>query len=73
MVNTQTLRHVPWTCRWGQFGGPVVPAAGLTPGFVFWICDRPQDLPEPCPLDRGTCENCPYWEPAARSRPAPRP
>jgi hypothetical protein len=63
-MNTQILRRVPWTCRWGHFGGPVVPAGGLTPGFVFWMCDRPQDPPGPRALDVGTCENCPYWEAA---------
>lgn len=62
-MDTQTLRHVPWTCRWGQFGGPVAPS-GLTPGFLFWMCARPQDPAGPRALDPGSCENCPYWESA---------
>jgi hypothetical protein len=67
-MNAQTLRHVPWTCRWGHFGGPVIPAPGVTPGFVFWVCERPQDPPGPRPLDHDSCQNCPYWEPSARDR-----
>jgi myo-inositol catabolism protein IolC len=62
MATTQTLRHVPWTCRWGQFGGAISPAAGLIPGFVFWVCDRPQHPPGPRPLNRNTCETCVHWE-----------
>lgn len=62
MPVTQTLRHVPWTCRWGQFGGPVNMGVGLTPGFVFWMCNRPGERLGPKPLGPGNCERCEHWE-----------
>jgi hypothetical protein len=55
------LRHVPWTCRWGRFGGPVQPSASTFRGFVFWVCLHPQAEPHRL-LDRGSCEGCPWWE-----------
>ena len=58
----QSLRHVPWTCRWGRFGGPVEPPGQATHGFVFWVCTHPmQDHPS-VPA-RGACEACEWWEP----------
>lgn len=61
METTQMLRHVPWTCRWGRFGGPVDSPAGNAPGFVFWVCGHP-DKKGPKLLDRGSCEVCSLWE-----------
>jgi hypothetical protein len=55
------LRHVPWTCRWGRFGGPVDPSARTNRGFAFWVCVHPQAEPHRL-LDRGSCEGCPWWE-----------
>ena len=60
---TQSLRHVPWTCRWGRFGGPVDAPAGMGPGFVFWVCAHPGEGGLR-PLDRDSCERCPDWEPS---------
>jgi len=65
MAKVQTLRKVPWTCRWGQFGGPVNPADMAIPGFVFWMCAYPAEA-SPRPLARGSCEVCPNWEPDDR-------
>jgi hypothetical protein len=50
---------VPWTCRWGSFGGPVTATHHTPSGFVFWVCTH-----EACggPLQRETCEGCPHWE-----------
>jgi hypothetical protein len=64
MPLTLSLRRVPWTCRWGRFGGPVEPRDTTPHGFVFWFCMHP-DLPAGRLLDRGSCELCPMWEPAA--------
>ena len=61
MPNAQTIKHVPWTCKWGRFGGPVRPSETGVPGFVFWMCGHP-DEPGPQPLTRGSCESCPNWE-----------
>jgi hypothetical protein len=63
MPTAQTLRRVPWTCRWGQFGGPVTPAGPPVSTAVFWVCDRPQGRAGPRPLHRSACEECPNWEP----------
>jgi hypothetical protein len=63
MVTAQSLRRVPWTCRWGRFGGPVQAAGAATQGFVFWVCGHPQEAETGRPLDREACERCPNWEP----------
>lgn len=62
MVIAQSLRRVPWTCRWGRFGGPVQASGAAAPGFVFWVCGHPEETAGPRPLGRGACENCPRWE-----------
>jgi hypothetical protein len=62
MATAQSLRRVPWTCRWGRFGGPVKAAGVATQGFVFWVCGHPHETGAPRPLDRGACESCPRWE-----------
>lgn len=63
MSTLQSLRRVPWTCKWGRFGGPVPSAEPLPPGFVFWVCARPQEHQGVVRLlTRGTCERCPEWE-----------
>lgn len=61
MAHTQTVRHVPWTCKWGRFGGPVSHAETSVRGFVFWTCGHPEE-PEPRPLTRGSCDTCTKWE-----------
>lgn len=61
MPHAHTVKHVPWTCKWGRFGGPVRPGENGVPGFVFWTCGHP-DEPGPRPLTRGSCESCPNWE-----------
>jgi hypothetical protein len=63
-----SVKHVPWTCRWGRFGGPMdVTSVARNPGFVFWICGHPA-ADGPRPLDRDSCERCPDWEPAETFR-----
>lgn len=61
MPNSQTVKHVPWTCKWGRFGGPVQPPERVVSGFVFWMCDHPAEA-SPRPLTRGSCDSCPRWE-----------
>jgi hypothetical protein len=61
MAKALAVRRVPWTCKWGRFGGPVRPLETTVAGFVFWTCDHPNE-PVPRPLDRGSCDQCPYWE-----------
>jgi hypothetical protein len=64
MGNAPTLRKVPWTCKWGQFGGPVSQPEAAIPGFVFWMCAHPSvTAATRGPLTRGSCEQCPDWEP----------
>ena len=63
MQPAQSVRRVPWTCKWSRFGGSLTSAPRLSPGFVFWVCVRPDAL-EPHRLDRGSCEECIHWEPA---------
>ena len=64
MTTTTAIRRVPWTCRWGSFGGPVVPTEQTPSGFVFWVCTH-----QACrgALERQTCEACPFWEPIGRT------
>jgi hypothetical protein len=63
MTTATIIRRVPWTCRWGRFGGPVpaTPAAPA-PGFVFWVCAHPESN-GPKVLDHGSCDECVRWEP----------
>ena len=61
MLTRATLRRVPWTCKWGRFGGPM--RSKDASGFVFWTCGLLQERSEPRPLGRDTCERCPDWEP----------
>ena len=70
MTTSQVLRRVPWTCRWGRFGGPVPPMHMCVPGFVFWTCECPRLEADSRLPGRGACEHCPDWEP--RSRVAPQ-
>jgi hypothetical protein len=69
------LRHVPWTCQWGEFGraphdtpaGPSwTPESGR--GWTPWTCQHPQVLPAGGHLRHGDCENCPFWAPAGPQR-----
>ncbi len=57
-----TIKHVPWACRWGRFGGPVDSHDSSAPGFVFWVCGHPQTT-GPKVLGRDSCEACTRWEP----------
>lgn len=61
MLKAQSLKRVPWTCKWGQFGGPVPPLDTPVAGFVFWMCGHPGE-PAPRPLTRDSCGMCPNWE-----------
>jgi hypothetical protein len=58
------LRRVPWTCRWGVFGGPVRVSEAVEHGYVFWTCSHP-DHSSPRLLSPGECASCAHWEPAA--------
>ncbi len=61
MPTAQTVKRVPWTCKWGRFGGPVESRDAEMPGFVFWMCGYPAER-GPQPLARGSCESCPNWQ-----------
>jgi hypothetical protein len=62
MATAETIRHVPWTCRWGRFGEPVPPPPpAVGGGFVFWTCAHPQV--EICQLTRDSCDRCSRWCP----------
>ena len=64
MTTAETLRRVPWTCRWGRFGESAAPKwPTLRSRFVFWTCARPRTTA--CYLTRGSCEDCPHWEPTS--------
>ncbi|HXW08267.1 MAG TPA: hypothetical protein VD833_23755 [Vicinamibacterales bacterium] len=63
LQSSQSLRHVPWTCKWGRFGGPIETAIESAHGFVFWRCANPM-LSHPNVLQRGMCEACRLWEAA---------
>jgi hypothetical protein len=67
MPEFQSIRHVPWTCKWGRFGGPVDNPAVPAQGFVFWTCGHPEIGDVQAALARGSCENCPKWEPVEPS------
>lgn len=64
------IPRVPWTCQWGRFGvatedlGP----AGTRVDDVFWVCHHPTRAPQLQLSERGECENCLFWEEAARLR-----
>jgi hypothetical protein len=62
MDSLLSIKHVPWTCRWGHFGGPVDSNDSSAPGFVFWVCGHPQTM-GPKMLGRDSCETCTLWEP----------
>ena len=56
----ESIRHVPWTCRWGSFGGPVDPHPGAAPGFLFWVCEHPtQPAPPRWRPRSGGVRRCP--------------
>lgn len=59
MTATTALRRVPWTCRWGSFGGPITASTQTPSGFVFWVCTHQERAGA---LRRNSCESCPYWE-----------
>jgi hypothetical protein len=67
MRTVNTLRHVPWTCLWGRFGETTSSWPTLSRRFVFWTCARPGARKY---LTRGSCEDCPYWEPTSSLPPA---
>jgi len=57
------MRRVPWTCRWGRFGGQI-DKRKTARGFVFWTCTNADG--EPRVLARDECEDCPFWEPVGQ-------
>jgi hypothetical protein len=66
MQERQTVRRVPWTCRWSRFGEPVEAGPDDERGFVFWTCGHPDAAS--ARLDRKSCERCPKWEPSEAFR-----
>lgn len=60
MMTSSPVRRVPWTCKWGRFGGPVNARDEVAPGFVFWICGHP-DADGPRLLGRDECDGCRRW------------
>jgi hypothetical protein len=69
-VVVQTIRKVPWTCRWGRFGGPVADTGEVGPGFRFWVCGHPE-IGAPRLLGRDACAECRYWEALDEGRRCP--
>lgn len=63
MPSQTAIRRLPWTCRWGVFGGEVNVREDTPVGFTFWSC-RHRQLNPARPLMRGSCEDCPWWEAA---------
>jgi hypothetical protein len=62
------LRHAPWTCQWGEFGGVLGvsgrPSQPLSPGarrWSPWVCLHPDVRPEWGYLAEGDCNDCPFW------------
>ena len=64
------LRHVPWTCRWGEFGAASFVEAGdkqwKAPScggreWSPWTCLNPRVRPEGGYLAKGDCDTCPFW------------
>jgi hypothetical protein len=71
-MNAYSIRRVPWTCHWGRFGVAVedLGLAGPKVDDVFWACHHPAREPELRLTKCGECEQCPFWEEAARLRAA---
>ena len=65
-----TMRRVPWTCDWGRFGVATedLGAAGMSVDEVFWMCHHPRLAPQLRVARHGDCEQCPFWQEAARFR-----
>jgi hypothetical protein len=65
-----TIRRVPWTCEWGWFGVATedLGAAGTKVDDVFWACHHPTRAPHLRLTARDECQDCPFWEEAARLR-----
>jgi hypothetical protein len=66
--NAGSVRHLPWTCAWGQFGGPSIVDVCSRDGELRageasspWICLHPEVRPNGRHLRKGDCENCPFW------------
>jgi hypothetical protein len=54
-----TVRRVPWTCRWGRFGGPV--PVQTVYRATFWSCLHPSRPTESPWVDEPICEACACW------------
>ena len=69
-MNSNNIRHVPWTCEWGRFGVAVeeLGDARSRVDDVFWACHHPERAPDLRLTKRGECERCPFWIAAARLR-----
>ena len=69
-AETQVVRHVPWKCQWGAFGGVPTPdaggkqsrtASGAEREWSPWTCQHPQVHLEGGYVAKGDCEVCPFW------------
>jgi hypothetical protein len=61
-MEIEEIRHAPWTCRWGRFGGKIEDSPTAGSDDLVWNCCHP----ELCPVLRmvlaDECERCSYWE-----------
>jgi hypothetical protein len=61
-MEIEEISHVPWTCRWGRFGGKVESSRRSGSNDLIWNCCHP----ELCAVQRivlvDECEACRYWE-----------
>ena len=65
-----TIKRVPWTCQWGRFG-IAVEELGQNQARVddvFWACHHATRSPNLRLTKRLECEQCPFWQVAARLR-----
>jgi hypothetical protein len=61
-MDIEEIRHVPWTCRWGRFGGKAESGRASESDNLVWICCHPELCPVPRIVVTGECEACRYWE-----------
>jgi hypothetical protein len=54
------VHHVPWTCRWGRFSGPL--PAHTAYRRSLWGCAHPSKAAAPPVVDEPACEACECWE-----------
>jgi len=70
-TEAHVVRHVPWTCQWGEFGHltqadacRAAQASANGREATPWLCLRPTCRPARAVLLKGDCEICPFWLPA---------